>query len=350
MNTGPESSTIAAIVKLHDDITEQLDHKDTYACRVIAFDMSKAFDKVDHCKLLKVLNSLRFPLHFIEWISDYLTNRKQRVCLYGCKSDSVDVTSSVPQGTVLAPFLFSVYIASLKPVHPETTMYKYADDITMMFPFKAQIVYEDLVKMQAEIENITSWILEHNLVLNDDKLCSLTINTSKSIVIPHLPDAESDRLKFLGIILNNKLSWKDHIKYISKRACQRLHALRTLRPLLNQEELLQVFYASIRSIFDYGSPAFCALSAELNYELAKIQNRALYIIYGNNKPSITSISDRRKSISLNFFNKMKSKTNILHDLQPTTLPKSKKYSVPVHHTSRRRNSFLIYMIITINDG
>ena len=140
--------------------------------------MSKAFDKVDHYKLLKVLNSLRFPLHFIEWISDYLTNRKQRVCLYGCKSDSVDVTSSVPQGTVLAPFLFSVYIASQKPVHPETTMCKYAYNVTIMFPFNADIVNEDLVKMQAEIQNITSWILEHNLVLNDDKLCSLTINTS----------------------------------------------------------------------------------------------------------------------------------------------------------------------------
>ena len=224
----------------------------------IRMDVSKAFDKVDHYLLLKVLHSANFPLAFIEWIADYLAKRKQCIRFYRYKSKIVNVTSSVPQGTVLAPFLFAVFVASLKPIHPTTKMYKFADDITILVSFSKDMnnLSNELLHMEKEIENINNWCQSNKLLLNKDKLVSLTLNPSKSIVIPDIPNAESPTLKFLGITFNNNLSWNSHIQTICKRACQRLNILRILSWHLSKNELLQLYYSCIRSLFDYACPVF----------------------------------------------------------------------------------------------
>lgn len=274
---------------------------------------------------------------------------------FGCRSTQVDVTSSVLQGSVFGPLLFSVFISSLRPIFPETKMYKYADDITIMLEFYKNSIDRSLEIMDCEIGNIRNWCLCHKQTLNDDKMVSLTINPSHSLIIPPLTDVESSCLKFLGIIFDCNLSWTAHITGLVKLCSQRLYVLRLLRPYLTDDELLSVYYSFVRSIFEYACPTFVSLGSILNNEIEIIQKRAFRIIFGDRIPpqQLMCVSDRRHKLSMQFFNGIKNNTDhILYDLVASLKVNNRtnNYSFPYCNTSRRLNSFLPYMILEHNNS
>ena len=352
----PLSSTTAAVIRLHNDITATLDNPHISAARVIAFDMSKAFDRVDHLTLLKKCNGYNFPIPLIEWIADFLKNRKQCVRLFGTKSSVVNVTSSVPQGCVLAPYLFSIYMSSLDVIYPDTFLYKYADDVSIMCGFLKDNVDQSLIKMQIEVDNIKSWCTTNNLCLNVNKTVSLTINSTKCFIPPFKDSSgaslESPTLRFLGIHFDTKLSWSVHVDYIIKKCSQRLHVIRLLRRYLNQEELLSVYYASIRSIIEYACPGFVGLNNTLSASLEKLQKRCLRIILNDfNLPAnfVVPLSKRRTLLALKLFSIIRdNKNHILHDLFPANLPHSGNLQLEHYRSDRRLNSFFPFMSILSN--
>ena len=114
------SSTCHALISLHDHITCQFDTASTTGIEIIAFDLSKAFDKLDHNVIINRLMTCKFPVDLVRWLSSYLSNRKQHVSIGNDNSSTANVSSGVPQGSVLGPALLVLVIGSLQQLSPYT--------------------------------------------------------------------------------------------------------------------------------------------------------------------------------------------------------------------------------------
>ena len=135
---------------------------------MITFDFSKAFDKIDYNLLLnKVFKCEDINLNFCKWLTSYLKDRKQRVKINGTYSDITDITSGVPQGSILGPLLFSLYISDLKCLRPNyARLVKYADDTTLLFQIKD---VNDLEYLKEEIDNVYKWTNKNRMTINSNK-------------------------------------------------------------------------------------------------------------------------------------------------------------------------------------
>ena len=125
------SSTTAALVCIHDFITAALDNRQIVGVAVLAYDFSKAFDRLGHDTIVSALQANNFPSGFVQWVSSYLTNRSQIVKAYRISSQPLPVTSGVPQGSTFGPYFFNAVVGSLKPIHATTKIIKYIDDCTV---------------------------------------------------------------------------------------------------------------------------------------------------------------------------------------------------------------------------
>ena len=132
------SNTTCLLIKLHDYVTKALEHSNVDSVAIVTFDFFNAFDTISHDILLRQLTSLNFPVCDIQLIYSYVTNRRQRV-RYKCNYSTIcSISSGVPQGSILGPFLFILYIADLLPLDPTTFYAKYADDLTLAIPIRKQ--------------------------------------------------------------------------------------------------------------------------------------------------------------------------------------------------------------------
>ena len=128
------SSTSRALISLHDHIVSCLDNINAAGVQLITYDFSKAFDRIRHDVIIQRLIECNMPAELVLWIASYLKKRRQYVKIGTDESSSLEVTSGVPQGSVLGPFLFSVVIGSLTFPSNEYRVFKYADDVTISVP------------------------------------------------------------------------------------------------------------------------------------------------------------------------------------------------------------------------
>ena len=177
--------------------------------------MSRAFDSIPHHLLLLRLSKLQLPDHelFVNWVNSYVTNRKQRVRLLDTLSSVVDVTSGVPQGSVLGPFLFAIFLSSYHAFFHDSCVIKYADDVTLVLPVYKRC-REDMSQVNQEISHFECWCKENGMTINTDKSkCMNVLFIKESLpLVPVLQTVKT--LKILGVIFNCKLTWCDHFNYV----------------------------------------------------------------------------------------------------------------------------------------
>ena len=161
------SSTVCALVTVHEKIVELLDNPHISGVRVIAFDMSHAFDCVPHDIVIKRLLNFDFPdcSEFVRWIRNYLANRRQRVRLGDTRSSATAVKSGVPQGSVLGPYIFAIFMSSFTALNPMISVVKYADDVTLIVPVYRNSV-DDFSIVNSEIKHFESWCTENRMYIN----------------------------------------------------------------------------------------------------------------------------------------------------------------------------------------
>ena len=191
------------------------------------FNYRKAFDSVPHLPLLEKLESLDFNIYIQKWITDYLTIRSQTVIVNGKSSLPAPVISGVPQGSVLGPVLFLIYINDLTKINlsggAELTLY--ADDVLL---FRIINSPDDFVALQEDIDKVGSWSSANFLTLNRAKCKYMVVSRRRPPSTPTLTllleghPLEQVKLfkylKSLGVFISHDLSWGEHIQSVCSKA------------------------------------------------------------------------------------------------------------------------------------
>lgn len=192
----------------------------------LLFDFRRAFDMVQHNKLLLKMESYNIDPYIICWFQSFLSGRSQFVQMDGVKSDSVSVTSGVPQGSVSGPLLFLLFINDLPDILQGVDSFLFADDTSIVAPIRS---VSDHVLLQNTIDRLVSWCTIWGLPLNKDKTTLLRIARRKSSNISSfsyltegVPVKSLPTVKYLGVTLNDSWTWSDHILEKCNKAKQTL--------------------------------------------------------------------------------------------------------------------------------
>ena len=279
----PYRSTISALLYSTHTIFSFLE---SYSSVCGAFlDLRKAFDSVPHQPLLDLLASSNLPLPLLNWLHSYLLNRTQCVVVNGSSSSSLLVSSGVPQGSILGPLLFLIYVNGLTdlPFSPLTRLILYADDIFIFKPISSSV---DMSSFQSDLDSISSWLSSHFLQINSSK--------SKYIFFSHKPFSYFDSFsklsisqspiervssfRYLGIILSSSLSWSPHISFVLNKSRKILGLLfRHFSPHSSPSTLIRLYISLVRPILEYGSIIWDPSSPTLSHSLDSVQLFALKI-------------------------------------------------------------------------
>jgi hypothetical protein len=242
----------------------------------ILLDFSKAFDKVSHGILVQKLSILGMDERVLGWIREWLTDRKQVVKVGEAISNQLTVTSGVPQGSVLGPLLFIIFINDI--ITDLTCKLRlFADDCIVYSEIRnnadTQILQDNLCK-------ICSWVKVNNMELNEKKSQLITFTTKRTIrkcnyEVNSVPLNPVDNCKYLGIILNSKLTWKKQVENVIKKGMKRLHfVMRNLRGS-NVEAKEMAYKSIVRPLMEYGSVVWDPAQQELKHSVEMIQRRAV---------------------------------------------------------------------------
>lgn len=188
---------------------------------VIFMDLAKAFDKIIHEILLNKLSTLPINSCFIVLLESYLSNRQQIVCINGEKSNIIHPKSSVPQGSVLSPLLFALFINDLPPLI-KAQILLFADDLKIFRTIKS---LNDSLQLQNDINTIYNWCTTNKLEINTNK-CNYMSFTRKTQTNIHQSNyningvalIQVNTIRDLGIVFDSRLSFEPHIKNITSRA------------------------------------------------------------------------------------------------------------------------------------
>ena len=339
----PGRSTSSALIYVIDDWLTQLDNRrEVYS---VFFDIRKAFDSVSHELLLSKLARIQVNPFIIEWIRSYLTNRSQKVVVDGEESSVLPVLSGIPQGSVLGPLLFILFINDVTlHISPGSRLSLFADDMTL---FRTISTIDDYWILQCDVTAVASWIEDHNLSLQPAKCCSMVISRKRSCALPpptifvgDWPLAKVSSVKYLGVHINSDLSWSTHINNLCCRA-RRLTGL-LYRQFYNNADtktLLQLYKTFIRPHLEYCSIVWDPYLSKDREALEKVQRFGLRVCLKKwdldqeqllLATNMDSLADRRSRAKLSHLYK------IMHDL--TDYPDAPLSHKVRHYDARQENS------------
>ena len=243
---------------------------------LILLDFSKAFDKVAHEKLILKLHQYGIRGDTLNWIKDFLDNRKQTVVNNGINSDEVPVSSGVPQGSVLGPILFLAYINDL-PEHVKSRVRLFADDTAMYLAISSTTEGQVL---QTDLACLEQWEKMWDMQFNPSK-CQVLHITRKvkplnTKYILHNVDLKSaSAAKYLGVTIADDLSWSPHIDNTTKKANQTLGFLkRNIR--VHNKDLKSVAYTTlVRPQLEYASTVWYPHHDKDINKVEAVQRRAV---------------------------------------------------------------------------
>ena len=271
------STTSNLLQSLHDWTSNLNNKQDT----IIAYiDFAKAFDRVSIPKLLHKLSHIGITGNLFSCVRSLLTDRRQRVKINNSFSEYKDVTSGVPQGSVLGPVLFILFINDLIDVLPHQISAKlFADDLKAYMPL---VDSNSLINFQSALDALSLWCETWQLPISVEKSCLMVIS-NKRVKFDYPPFMLSDHalqkldeIKDLGVIMDNRLNFSSQITAVISKAKQRLYLLRKCFVACTVDKQIHGFKVYILPILDYCSPVWTSHCDK--YDL-KVSNDYLQSVY-----------------------------------------------------------------------
>ncbi|KAG7303070.1 hypothetical protein JYU34_013095 [Plutella xylostella] len=347
---------------------------------LVLIDFSNAFNAVDHDLLLAVLVKSQISPAAVSWFSSYLRGRQQAIRSCSVLSDWSDLSAGVPQGGILSPLLFSIFI-DLVSSSLLCSYHLYADDLQLYCQVKPEDLVSAINQLNGDLNSILDWSNRFGILVNPVKCQAIIVGSSQLISNHDLNSAPlvfdgcnipfSSTVKDLGVTIDENLSWVPQVNSVSRRIFASLHSLLPLKNFLPFQTKRSLAMSLLLPILDYADVCYLDLTEALLNKLERLQNTCIRFIFGLRKYDHVSgyraklkwlpIRDRRNLRILcllfsilhepNSPSYLKSMFNFLSDTHNRHLRSSHNLllSLPLHRSGFMLNSFSVTAVRLWND-
>ena len=284
-------STTTALIKICDDIRYGIDNQQLSIITLL--DFSNAFNTVDHDILIAILRSLNLSPIAIEWFRSYICGRVQCIRANNTFSSFSDLRAGVPQGGILSPLLFSIFINSITksltlPFHI------YADDLQIYVTAPIDSLHSAIATLNSNLLSVSSWSKSFGLSINAAKSQIALFGSRQLLSKIHFPSLSPvlfggtmlefhSSIKNLGLTMDSSLSWVPHISEVSKKFVAVICRLRRWKNLLPTKTKIFLAQTLLLPLLDYADACYCDLPQTLLNKLDRLQNMAIRFIFGLKK-------------------------------------------------------------------
>ena len=317
----PGDSCIHQLISITHDIYKSYDTNPSQEVRALFLDISKAFDRVWHKGLLYKIKNFGIEGNLFKLIESFLSDRYQRVTMNGQSSDWLSVKAGVPQGSILGPLLFLLYIYDL-PEGLYSSLKLFAHDTAIFSPVKTP--FETATELRHDLEKINNWAIQWKMMFNPDQTKPIKeVVFSKKIkkdIHPtlsfnNIPIHKCSSEKHLGLILDEKLNYKKHIDEKINKARKIVGTIKRLSSILPRSSLITIYKSFVRPHLDYGDVIYDQPNNEsLADKIESVQYDSALAITGAirgtsktklyNEVGLESLKDRRWMHRLCYFRKI----------------------------------------------
>ena len=357
-------STVTCLVELTNYLYSLLDKKKLIA--IASLDLSKAFDSISHKLILKKLAAFGLGRSTVTWIKSYLTNRKQTTKFKKYISREENVSSGIPQGSIIGPLLFLCFTNDLAEVFidEEAEMFAYADDTQLVVSDKN--INQLKKKIERVIKLAQNWYLNNSMKNNIGKTEILILNSGRTTLnIQITVEDEGEKvtikskpfIKILGVLIDSKLNWTNQVNAVKSKSMNITRNIHRINHLLPTKQRLNLYTAVISPQFSYADIVWGGCTKQAGQSLQRIQNFAVKSITGHRKYdsasnslralSLLNLEQRRKIHETVFIHKallQKNTENINEQCRGflstanTRQANQRKLTIPMHKTSKFESS------------
>jgi len=342
--------TIDALHNINDNVVRALNEGKHVGA--IMIDLQKAFDTLEKNTILEKLNKHGIRGKILNILNSYLTNRKCSVKINDEFSEWKNVNYGVPQGSILGPLMFLIYINDIQEIAWNTYITLYADDIFLLSIHNDEKTM--IRNLQTDFNKICQYLTENDLYMSIEKTCFMNIKTShmklvnedNMKIIAHDTDCTNHngcicktiskvkQAKYLGIELDNTWKFYNHIDNLTTRMRKVIPTFYRLKNLLNVKNKRQIFEALIMSICRYGCTIYGTTSNGLIKRIQQILNKAIKVLFNQDR-QIKKTNTILKEQKILTFKQMMDYATLIHNYNKST------FKIPISRQIRHNNNWLL---------